>query len=173
MNDRSNTVWVIVIVLALLSVLFASLKLHPVRKKWQNAVMRAQNTNIGTDQELENVIGFLEDRLKYRLDYKFSLEKEPMRLTNVVYLIDASGKRISGKRTSKIKVTHVINGKVKYAGIYFKGQNFNVVEGDSLAGGRVKNIGKFGITVEKQGQDIFYDVETTSLNDQQMKLGDK
>ena len=173
MNDRSNTVWVIVIVLALLSVLFASLKLQPVRKKWQNAVIRAQNTNIGTDQELENVIGFLEDRLKYRLGYEFSLEKEPMRLTNVVYLTDASGKRISGKRTSKIKVTHVINGKIKYAGIYYKGQNFTVVEGDSLAGGRVKNIGKFGITVEKQGQDKFYDVETTSLNDQQLKLGDK
>ena len=38
---------------------------------------------------------------------------------------------------------------------------------------QVKNIGKFGITVEKQGQDKIYDVETTSLNDQQMKLGDK
>ena len=36
-----------------------------------------------------------------------------------------------------------------------------------------KKVGKFGITVEKQGQDKFYDVETTSLNDQQMKLGDK
>ena len=173
MNDRSNIVWVIVIILALISCLFASLKLYPMRKKWQNAVVRAQNTNIGTDKELENVIGFLEDRLKYRLDYEFSLEKEPMRLTNVVYLTDASGKRISGKRTSKIKVTHVINGKVKYAGIYFKGQNFNVVEGDSIAGGRVKNIGKFGITVEKQGKDVFYDVETTSLDDQQTKLGDK
>ena len=112
MNDRSNAVWGIVIVLALLSVLFASLKLYPVTKKWQNAVMRAQNTNIGTDKELENVIGFLEDRLKYRLDYEFSLEKEPMRLTNVVFLTDASGKRISGKRTSKIKVTHVINVKI-------------------------------------------------------------
>ena len=173
MNDRSNTVWVILIILALISCLFASLKLYPMREKWQNAVVRAQNTNIGTDKELENVIGFLEDRLRYRLDYKFSLEKEPKRLTNVVYLTDASGKRISGKRTSKIKVTHVINGKVKYAGIYFKGQNFNVVEGDSIAGGRVKNIGKFGITVEKQGKDVFYDVETTSLDDQQTKLGDK
>ena len=68
---------------------------------------------------------------------------------------------------------NIINGKVKYAGIYFKGENFNVVEGDSIAGGRVKNIGKFGITVEKQGQDVFYDVETTSLNNQQTKLGDK
>ena len=173
MNDRSNTVWVIVIILSLISGLFASLKLYPVRMKWQNAVMRAQNTNIGTDKELENVIGFLEDRLKYRLGYEFSLEKEPMRLTNVVYLTDASGKRISGKRTSKIKVTHVINGKVKYAGIYFKGENFNVVEGDSIAGGRVKNIGKFGITVEKQGQDVFYDVETTTLDDQQTISGDK
>ena len=173
MNDRSNTVWVIVIILSLISGLFASLKLYPVRMKWQNAVMRAQNTNIGTDKELENVIGFLEDRLKYRLGYELSIVKETMRLTNVVYLTDASGKRISGMRTSKIKVTHVINGKVKYAGIYFKGENFNVVEGDSIAGGRVKNIGKFGITVEKQGQDVFYDVETTSLDDQQTKSGDK
>ncbi|MDP6684427.1 MAG: hypothetical protein QGH24_00590 [Candidatus Marinimicrobia bacterium] len=173
MNDRSNTVWVLVTILALLSVLFASFKLFPVREKWQNAVVRAQNIKIGTDQELENVIGFLEDRLKYRLDYEFSLEKEPMRLTNVVYLTDASGNRISGKRTSKVKVTHVINGKIKYAGIYFKGENFNVVEGDSIAGGRVINIGKFGITVEKQGKEKFYEVETTSLDDQQMKLGDK
>ena len=77
MNDRSNTVWVIIIILALISCLFASLKLYPMRKKWQNAVVRAQNTNIGTDKELENVIGFLEDRLRYRLDYSFHLKKSP------------------------------------------------------------------------------------------------
>jgi hypothetical protein len=163
MNDRSNTVWVIVTIITLLSIIFASVKLYPIQKKWQSAVKRAQNTKIGTDTELENVIDFLENRLKYRLDYEFSLEKEPMRLTNVVYLTDASGKRISGKRTSKIKVTHVINGKIKYAGILFKGQNFNVVEGDSVGGGMVSHIGKFGITVEKEGKEAFYEVESYAL----------
>ncbi len=166
MNDRSKTVWVIVSVLTFLSVLFAGYKIYPVHKKWQGAVERAQNTNIGTDSELENVINFLEDRLKYRLEYEFSLEKEPMRLTNVVYITDASGKRISGKRTSKIKVTHVINGKIKHAGIFFKGQNFNVIEGDSVGNGIVKNIGKFGITVDKNGEEKFYEVESLSIDSQ-------
>ena len=156
MNDRSNIVWVIVIIMALISCLFASLKLYPMRKKWQNAVVRAQNTNIGTDKELENVIGFLEDRLKYRLDYEFSLEKEPMRLTNVVYLTDASGNQISGKRTSKIKLTYLHNGENKYAQIFFKGQYFNVEEGDSVGNGIVKNIEKSGITVVKNGKEQFY-----------------
>ena len=156
MNDRSNAVWGIVIVLALLSVLFASLKLYPVSKKWQNAVMRAQNTNIGTDKELENVIGFLEDRLKSRLDYEFSLEQEPMRLTNVVYLTDASGNQISGKRTSKIKLTSVFIGENKSAQILFKGQYFEVAVGDSVGNEIVKNIEKFGITVDKNGKEQFY-----------------
>ncbi|MBH50054.1 MAG: hypothetical protein CMG69_04795 [Candidatus Marinimicrobia bacterium] len=173
MSDRSNTVWVIVCILAFISILFAGLKLYPVRDKWENAVKRAQNTKIGTDVELENVIGFLEDRLRYRLDYEFSLEKEPMRLTNVVYLTDGSGKRISGKRTSKVKVAHVINGKIKYAGILYKGQHFNVTEGDSVAGGRVKQIGKLGIIIEKDGQEKFYEVETNSHDGQQNKLGEK
>tara|TARA_B100000029_G_C17514903_1_gene937728 strand:- start:721 stop:1242 length:522 start_codon:yes stop_codon:yes gene_type:complete len=173
MSDRSNTVWVIVCILALISILFAGLKLYPVQAKWDKAVMRAQNTKIGTDVELENVISFLEDRLRYRLDYEFSLEKEPMRLTNVVFLTDASGKRISGKRTSKVKVGHVIDGKIKYAGIFYKGQHFNVTEGDSVAGGRVKQIGKLGIIIEKDGQEKFYEVETTSLDVKKKKLGEK
>ena len=166
MNDRSKTVWVILSVLTLLSVLFAGYKIYPIHQKWQGAVERSKNTKIGTDTELENVINFLEDRLKYRLDYKFSLDKEPMRLANVVYITDASGKRISGRRTSKIKVTHVINGKVKYAGVYFKGKNFNVVEGDTIEDVVVKKIGKFGITVDKNGEEQFYKVESLPNSNQ-------
>ena len=69
MNKRQKTIWVIILLLTFLSVVLAGVKLYPVAGKWQKAVERAENLRIGTDEELENIINFLENRLKKRLQY--------------------------------------------------------------------------------------------------------
>ena len=58
MNNRQQTVWVIISLLTFLSVVLAGVKLYPVVNTWQGAVERAENIKIGTDEELENTINF-------------------------------------------------------------------------------------------------------------------
>ena len=67
--------------------------------------------------DLENTINFLEDRLRNRLDYTFAMEKNPMLLTNVIYLTNSGGRRLGKQRRSKVRITHIINGRNRYVGI--------------------------------------------------------
>ena len=145
MNNRHQTIWVIISLLAFLSVVIAGVKLYPVVNTWQGAVERAENIKIGTDEELEKTINFLEDRLKNRLEYTFAMEKTPMLLTNVIYLTNSGGRMLGKQRRSQVRITHIINGRNRYVGIQHMGQNYTLVEGDSLDGGEIVRIDVDGI----------------------------
>ena len=162
MGDREKTLWFIITMLSICSILVAGMELYPITKEWGNAVERSHNTQIGADKDLENIINFLEDRLQYRLDYEFNLEKQPMRLINVIYLTDAAGNKLSHRKSSRLQVTHIIDGKVNYAGIEYRGIKFTVVEGDSILNGMVKKIDSFGVTINKNGKDKYYHVYDSS-----------
>ena len=156
MADREKTLWYIIIMISVCCIFISGMKLYPITKNWENAVERSQNTQIGTDKELENIINFLENRLQYRLDYEFNIEKQPMRLANVIYLTDAAGNKLNNRKTSRLQVTHIIDGKVNYAGIEYRGKKYTVVEGDSILNAVVKKIDSFGVTINKEGQDRYY-----------------
>ena len=162
MGDREKTLWFIITMISICSILVAGMKLYPITQNWVNAVERSQNTQIGADKDLENIINFLEHRLQYRLDYEFNLEKQPMRLTNVIYLTDAAGHKLSNRKTSQLQVTHIIDGKINYAGIEYRGKKYTVVEGDSILDGVVKTIDSFGVTINKDGHDRYYHVYDSS-----------
>ena len=166
MNKRQKTIWVIILLLTFLSVVLAGVKLYPVADKWHKAVERAENLRIGTDEELENIINFLENRLKKRLQYKFTMEKDPMLLTNVIYLTDTGGRRISNRRTAQMEVKHIItNGKNRYAGIQYRGQNLTLVEGDSVDGGEIVSIMRDGVILLKNNQEKFIQILTPLLDE--------
>ena len=166
MNKRQKTIWVIILLLTFLSVVLAGVKLYPVADKWHEAVERAENLRIGTDEELENIINFLENRLKKRLQYEFTMEKDPMRLTNVIYLTDAGGRRMSNRRTAQVEVKHIItNGKNRYAGIQYRGQNLTLVEGDSVDGGEIVSIIRDGVILLKNNQEKFIQILTPLIDE--------
>ena len=166
MNKRQKTIWVIILLLTFLSVVLAGVKLYPVADKWHKAVERAENLRIGTDEELENIINFLENRLKKRLQYEFTMEKDPMLLTNVIYLTDAGGRRMSNRRTAQVEVKHIItNGKNRYAGIQYRGQNLTLVEGDSVDGGEIVSIMRDGVILLKNNQEKFIQILTPLLDE--------
>ena len=174
MNKRQKTIWVIILLLTFLSVVLAGVKLYPVANKWQKAVERAENLRIGTDEELENIINFLENRLKKRLQYEFTLEKDPMLLTSVIYLTDAGGRRISNRRTAQMEVKHIItNGKNRYAGIQYRGQNLTLVEGDSIAGGEITSIKSDGIILLKDNQKKYIQILTPLIDESITTSGKK
>ena len=162
MGDREKTLWFIIIMISVCCILVSGMELYPITKNWESAVERSQNTQIGADKDLENIINFLENRLQYRLDYEFNLEKQPMRLANVIYLTDAAGHKLSNRKTSQLQVTHIIGGKINYAGIEYRGKKYTVVEGDSILNGVVKKIDSFGVTINKDGQDRYYHVYGSS-----------
>ena len=87
MSERSNTIWKLLITFAVLSIVAGGFSLYPKNKKYRKIVAKSART-FGTDKELENVIEYLEKRLEQRGYYQFSLEKQPMRLTNVLTLAD-------------------------------------------------------------------------------------
>ena len=155
MNNRQQTIWVIISLLTFLSVVLAGVKLYPVVNTWQGAVERDETIKIGTDEELEKTINFLEDRLKNRLDYTFAMEKNPMLLTNVIYLTNSGGRRLGKQRRSKVRITHIINGRNRYVGIQHMGQNYTLVEGDSIDGGEIVRIDVDGIVLSKENQEKY------------------
>ena len=162
MNNRQQTIWVIISLLTFLSVVLAGLKLYPAVNTWQGAVERAENIKIGTDEELENTINFLEDRLRSRLDYTFAMEKNPMLLTNVIYLTNSGGRRLGKQRRSRVRITHIINGRNRYVGIQHLGQNYTLVEGDSIDGGEIVRIDVDGIVFSKENQEKYIQMMTTT-----------
>ena len=162
MNNRHQTIWVIISLLTFISVVLAGVKLYPTVNTWQSAVDRDENIKIGTDEELEKTINFLEDRLKNRLDYAFAMEKNPMLLTNVIYLTNSGGRMLGKQRRSQVRITHIINGRNRYVGIQHMGQNYTLVEGDSLDGGEIVRIDVDGIVFSKENQEKYIQMMTTT-----------
>jgi hypothetical protein len=159
MNNRNKTVWVILIIMSVISIGTAGIKLYPLNFKWESAKKRADNLQFGADKELEGVIDFLEKRLQDRNAFNFTLEKEPLRLTNVLYLTDAQGRLLRYRNKKKLRVTHIIDGaSTQYAGIQYRGENYTVVIGDSIAGGEVVWIDADEVVIIKGETEYHYSV---------------
>ena len=117
------------------------------------------NLQFGADKELEGVIDFLEKRLQDRNAFNFTLEKEPLRLTNVLYLTDAQGRMLRYRNKKKLRVTYIIDGaSTQYAGIQYRGENYTVVMGDSIAGGEVVWIDADEVVIIKGETEYHYSV---------------
>ena len=76
MSERSQTIWKLLVTFAILSLIAGGFSLYPKNKKYGKIVEKSVRT-FGTDKELENVIEYLEERLKQRGFYQFSLQKQP------------------------------------------------------------------------------------------------
>ena len=68
MNSRQNTIWVLLILFSLVSIIAASIKILPVNKEWSKAKDRAKNVQFGTDKELEKV-SMYDDKLMMTIKY--------------------------------------------------------------------------------------------------------
>ena len=159
MNNRNKTIWVILVILSVISIGTSSIKLYPLNEKWEAAKKRADNLQFGADDQLEGVIDFLEKRLKERNAFDFTLEKEPLRLTNVLYLTDTQGRMLRYRNKNKLRVTHIIDGtSTQYAGIQYRGVNYTVVIGDSVAGGEIVWIDADEVVIVKGEAEYHYPV---------------
>ena len=73
---------------------------------------------------------------------------------------------MSNRRTAKVEVKHIItNGKNRYAGIQYRGQNLTLVEGDSVDGGEIVSIMRDGVILLKNNQEKFIQILTPLLDE--------
>lgn len=156
--SRDRTVWVLLLVLSTLSFGIMASKMYPLNKKWTGAKERAERIQFGTDEELEQVIEFLETRLLNRSEYNFALEEEPMRLTNVLYLTDAYGRPMRYRKSGKLRVTAIIDGATQRAIVNYRDKNFVVTVGDSVANGEVVWIDSKEVIIISENKEIHYQV---------------
>ncbi len=132
MSQRSLTIWNLLVGITIVSLLATSFKLFPMNKKYTRMKERSADLKFGTDKELENIIGYLENRLESRSEFQFIIENTPMMLTNVLGLADGSGRRARRNRNA-IRVAMVYQREDHFqAQIDYRGQAFTVSVGDTI-----------------------------------------
>ena len=157
MSDRSRTVWNLVVGIAIFSIVAVSFKLVPMNKKYSKINNRSKNIKFGTDEELENVIGFLENRLEDRNLYRFAIDKEPMMLTNVLSLADGTGRRARRNR-SAIRVALIYQRNNNFqAQIDYRGKVFGVTAGEVVENiGEILLIDQTRVVIKNEDRIISY-----------------
>lgn len=161
MNSRTRTIWLLLNFFTTFSIIVAGIALYPVYRKWDITRDKIKVEQFGTDKELEQEIEFLEQLLETRNQYQFELESEPLRLTNVVYLMDAFGRPKRYRQKEKVRVTAIIDGNQQQAVINFDNKNFTVTVGDSVAGGEVVWIDAEEVVIINGDKEMHYQI--TSL----------
>ena len=132
MSDRSVTIWNLVVAFTVVSLVATSFKLFPMNKKYSRLKEAAEDIQFGTDNELENIISYLEERLEDRSEFKFNITNTPMLLTNVLSLADGSGRRVKRNRNA-VRVALVYQRDDHFqAQIDYRGKAFTVGVGDVL-----------------------------------------
>ena len=156
MSERSNTIWKLLITFALLSIIAGGFSLYPKNKKYRKIVAESART-FGTDKELENVIEYLEKRLEQRGYYQFSLEKQPMRLTNVLTLADGSGPS-SRRSRSALRVSMIYQSQKKFqAQLNYRGKIYTVSSGEGIPTlGQVVHIDEKQVVMKRENKILSY-----------------
>ena len=156
MSERSNTIWKLLITFAVLSIVAGGFSLYPKNKKYRKIVAKSART-FGTDKELDNVIEYPEKRLEQRGYYQFSLEKQPMRLTNVLTLADGSGPS-SRRSRSALRVSMIYQSQKKFqAQLNYRGKIYTVSSGEGIPTlGEVVHIDEKQVVMKRENKILSY-----------------
>ena len=152
MSDRSLTIWKLLITFAILSIVAGGFSLYPKNKKYRKIIAKSSRT-FGTDKDLENVIEYLEERLEQRGYYQFSLEKQPMRLTNVLTLADGSGPS-SRRSRSALRISMIYQSQNKFqAQLNYRGNIYNATSGENIPSlGTVVHIDEKQVIIKRENK---------------------
>ena len=156
MSDRSLTIWKLMITFAIVSIVAGGFNLYPKNKKYRKIIAKSSRI-FGTDKDLESVIEYLEERLEQRGYYQFSLEKQPMRLTNVLTLADGSGPG-SRRSRSALRITMIYQSQNKFqAQLNYRGNIYNATRGESIPNlGKVVHIDEKQVVIERENKILSY-----------------
>ena len=156
MSDRSLTIWKLLVAFTFLSIIAAGFSIYPKNKKYVKIIAKSSRI-FGTDKDLENVIEYLEERLEQRGYYKFTLDKQPMRLTNVLTLNDGSGPG-SRRSRSALRVSMIYQSQKNFqAQLNYRGKIYTVITGESVPSlGDVVHIDQKQVIMKRENKILSY-----------------
>ena len=157
MSERSLTIWKLTIGFTILSLIASGFSLYPKNKKYKKIVAKSSKVKFGTDKDLEGVIEYLEKRLEQRSYYNFELNKQPMRLTNVLTLADGSGPG-SRRSRSALRVSMIYQSQKNFqAQLNYRGKVYTVSSGESVASlGDVVHIDQKQVVIKRENKVLSY-----------------
>ncbi len=164
-EGRTRTVWMLVAWMSALSLFIIAFKLYPMNTKWKKVHERSSQVEFGTDKDLEDVISFLETRLEDRGRYTFDLDNTPMRITNVLFLTDGSGRRLRRDR-SAVRVSMVYQRENHFqAQLSYRGKTVTAQEGESYPEiGKIILIDQSRVVVKNEGKMMAYPAPGSDLD---------
>lgn len=163
MNLREKFIWNISLTVASLAILISMFNFFQIGTSANEYYDRFKNEEVGTDKELENKVMNLENNYKFRDNLIFNISSDPADLNRVVS-IDGSS---SGKKRKSLWVSGIINrgNNNNIAIMNYKEQSFNVVKGDSVAGGVILDITPTEVIFNKNEKTIKYNLSIKNTLD--------
>ena len=163
MNLREKFIWNISLTVASLAILISMFNFFQIGTSANEYYDRFKNEEVGTDKELENKVMNLENNYKFRDNLVFNISSDPADLNRVVS-IDGSS---SGKKRKSLWVSGIINraNNNNIAIMNYKEQAFNVVKGDSVAGGVILDITPTEVIFNKNEKTIKYNLSIKNTLD--------
>lgn len=163
MNLREKFIWNISLTVASLAILISMFNFFQIATSANEYYDRFKNEEVGTDKELENKVMNLENNYKFRDNLIFNISSDPADLNRVVS-IDGSS---SGKKRKSLWVSGIINrgNNNNIAIMNYKEQSFNVVKGDSVAGGVILDITPTEVIFNKNEKTIKYNLSIKNTLD--------
>ncbi len=165
MDRRTRFFWSIALAAGVLIILFEAYTLNDVKAERKAFAKAAEKTIIGTDDELEEVIVFLEENLEARANFKFDLKNNPLKLDKVIFMTDEQGRLINSQQANTLRVSGLYaNINPPKASVEFKNKEFTVKVGDKIEDYRILKISKDGILAIRRGNAKFYPLQGRTLN---------
>jgi hypothetical protein len=163
MNLREKFIWNISLTVASLAILISMFNFFQIGTSANEYYDRFKNEEVGTDKELENKVMNLENNYKFRDNLVFNISSDPADLNRVVSIEGSS----SGKKRKSLWVSGIINrgNNNNIAIMNYKEQSFNVVKGDSVAGGVILDITPTEVIFNKNEKTIKYNLSIKNTLD--------
>ena len=163
MNLREKFIWNISLTVASLAVLISMFNFFQIGNSANEYYDKFKNEEVGTDKELENKVLNLENNYKFRDNLVFNISSDPADLNRVVSLEGSA----SGKKRKSLWVSGIINrgNNNNIAIMNYKEQSFNVVKGDSVAGGVIVDITPTEVIFKKNEKTIKYNLSIKNTLD--------
>mgnify|MGYP001223535070 FL=1 len=161
MNLRDKFFWNISILVCVVALLWNLWHLYNMSSETRKNISKFENEQVGTDLDLENKVSKLESIYLERDAIQFIMAENPVDLTRVM-----SSGGSSNKRRKSIYVSGIINraNDSPMALMNVKDKTYNVVKGDSIAGGVIVNITATEVTFEKNNKISTFDLGVKSNN---------
>lgn len=161
MNLRLKFFWNLLTVLSVIFILYTGIQLYKMYQEKTDLWDRFNSEETGTDKAFQDQVATLESNLELREKTRFKIDVIPTNLGNVV-AFEGSDFRFS-HQSRRIRVTQIVQpqGELPVANIQYRGEFFNLVQGDSVAGGLIASLSKKELVFEKDGQIIIFSMEPT------------